>query len=141
MTLSHRRWLVGFLTAAGVLAGGWAVHAAPGMPGADRPTAAEDAGDADTSARAQVAASEQAVLSQANAQGAQEIAALKAAQARIAELQTQLQQATAAEQAYRQAALQATARAQQLAAQLQQMQQTQAQPAPARHEDDEGHDD
>jgi len=136
--LLHRRLLVALVAGAGLAAGGWAVHVAPGMPSSavQSPTGGPSAlrtllaGVEQQSVRG-----EQLVLAQANAQGGTEIAALKAARAGVQHTQAQLTQALGAEAAYRQAALQATARAQQLAAQLQ------AQAARAHRGDDGGGDD
>ncbi len=136
MRVVGRHLVVGAVAGVALLAGGWAVHAAPGMPvPAQAPAHSGDAGVAQ--AEAAVTAAEQQVLDQANAQGASEIAALKTAQTRLGQAQTALAQATQAEAAYRQAALQATARAQQLAAQLQ----VQSRSLPVRRGDDGGGDD
>lgn len=128
--------MIALLAGAGLLAGGWAVLAAPGMPPAP---AAGGAGQSHVRSllagvEQQSTRSEQAVLAQANAQGGAEIAALQSAQTGLQQARTQLSQAVAAEAAYRQAAVQAATRAQQLAAQLQ------AQAAQPRRGDDGGGD-
>lgn len=132
----YRRILVALTAGAGLAAGTWALHAAPGMPAAAPGSTPGQAALRALVARleGQSVLSEQQVLQQANTQGTAEIAALHAAQSGLARTQAQLATAVGAEAAYRQAALQATARAQQLAAELQ------AQTARARRGDDGGGD-
>lgn len=120
-----RKGLVALLAMGALGVGTWAVVDAQGMP--------VSANGSQTQARTEIQrvedqaqSNEAAVLAGANTQGQHEIAALALAQKQLSALRQQLtaetQAATAYQQqaqSYRAAALQATERAQQLAAQLQ----------------------